>query len=75
MIFGFIFKYRIFGFRLEQEKSPVVFCHNDMQEGNILLNMDHEKENTPEESQLMIIGRLISVESQFNFMKLTNKLN
>ncbi|ERL85362.1 hypothetical protein D910_02782, partial [Dendroctonus ponderosae] len=41
--------------RMEQEKSPVVFCHNDMQEGNILLNMDHDKENNPEESQLMII--------------------
>lgn len=46
-------------FRLEQEKSPVVFCHNDLQEGNILLNDDRDKENNLDGgSDLIIIGKI-----------------
>ncbi|XP_066251808.1 choline/ethanolamine kinase isoform X2 [Euwallacea similis] len=41
--------------RLEQENSPVVFCHNDMQEGNILTSLDSDKENDPQGSELIII--------------------
>ncbi|XP_030759677.1 choline/ethanolamine kinase [Sitophilus oryzae] len=41
--------------RLEQENSPVVFCHNDMQEGNILMCMDQDKENNPLDKQIVII--------------------
>ncbi|CAG9770299.1 unnamed protein product [Ceutorhynchus assimilis] len=41
--------------RLEQENSPVVFCHNDMQEGNILISMDQDKENNPNDPELVII--------------------
>ncbi|KAG5884736.1 hypothetical protein JTB14_037765 [Gonioctena quinquepunctata] len=40
--------------RLEAEDSPVVFCHNDMQEGNILIHRDADKENN-EEPELVII--------------------
>lgn len=42
--------------RLEAEDSPVVFCHNDMQEGNILTPLDTENENSNEETKLVIIG-------------------
>ncbi|CAH1107912.1 unnamed protein product [Psylliodes chrysocephalus] len=41
--------------RLEAEDSPVVFCHNDMQEGNILTPLDTENENSNEETKLVII--------------------
>lgn len=43
--------------RLEQENSPVVFCHNDMQEGNILMCMDQDKRNDSLEQQIVIIGK------------------
>ncbi|XP_060534008.1 choline/ethanolamine kinase [Cylas formicarius] len=32
---------------LERENSPVVFCHNDMQEGNILMSPDADKDEDP----------------------------
>lgn len=41
--------------RLNFENSPVVFCHNDMQEGNILLIQD-ENENNDGEQKLVLIG-------------------
>ncbi|XP_050302376.1 choline/ethanolamine kinase [Anthonomus grandis grandis] len=41
--------------RLEVENSPVVFCHNDMQEGNILMSMDQDKENNAEEDPELVI--------------------
>lgn len=41
--------------RLEMENSPVVFCHNDMQEGNILISQDNEKENNNCESRIVVI--------------------
>ncbi|XP_019877503.2 choline/ethanolamine kinase [Aethina tumida] len=41
--------------RLEKENSPVVFCHNDMQEGNILMSRDSEQQNNNEESNIYII--------------------
>lgn len=44
--------------RLEAEGSPVVFCHNDMQEGNILVRKDQDKDNNNEEPQIVIIGKL-----------------
>lgn len=42
--------------RLEKENSPVVFCHNDMQEGNILMSRDSEQQNNNDESNIYIIG-------------------
>lgn len=41
--------------RIEQEDCPVVFCHNDMQEGNILMSLDQDKENNSKSSELIII--------------------
>lgn len=41
---------------LEAVNSPVVFCHNDMQEGNILLNQD-DLDNNNVESKLVVIGK------------------
>lgn len=43
--------------RLEQENSPVVFCHNDFQEGNILMCLDQEqdKENYQADPKIVII--------------------
>lgn len=35
------------------ENSPVVFCHNDMQEGNILL----QQQEDDDERKLVLIGR------------------
>lgn len=46
--------------RLQSENSPVVFCHNDMQEGNILMSQDNPIENTAE-AKLVLIGNLLSV--------------
>lgn len=42
--------------RIEQENSPVVFCHNDMQEGNILLS-EEDSPNNNSESDLVLIGK------------------
>ncbi|KAL3270793.1 hypothetical protein HHI36_021316 [Cryptolaemus montrouzieri] len=39
--------------RLESENSPVVFCHNDMQEGNILMRLDGECD--PDDPQIVLI--------------------
>lgn len=44
--------------RLESENSPVVFCHNDLQEGNILIARDVDLENN-DIPQLVIIGMSI----------------
>lgn len=44
--------------KLENENSPVVFCHNDMQEGNILISRDVDLENN-DDPQLVIIGKQI----------------
>lgn len=41
---------------LETVGSPVVFCHNDMQEGNILLLEDDMKNNNGE-PKLYLIGK------------------
>lgn len=41
---------------LTSVKSPVVFCHNDMQEGNILLMQD-ENENNDDQQKLVLIGK------------------
>ncbi|KAJ8916695.1 hypothetical protein NQ315_000340 [Exocentrus adspersus] len=43
--------------RLEAESTPVVFCHNDLQEGNILMCQDDEpdKDNNNAESKIVII--------------------
>ncbi|KAJ8928930.1 hypothetical protein NQ314_018438 [Rhamnusium bicolor] len=38
--------------RLESENCPVVFCHNDMQEGNILMCQDFDKENNNADPKL-----------------------
>lgn len=47
--------------------SPVVFCHNDMQEGNILLVQD-ENENRDDEQKLVLIGKnLILINVRRNF--------
>lgn len=43
--------------RLEEEKCPVVFCHNDMQEGNILIRRDGTDNNNAEDAQIVIIGQ------------------
>lgn len=59
LILGYI-NHAIICYRLEQENSPVVFCHNDMQEGNILMSMDQDKENNPEDPKLVIIGELVN---------------
>lgn len=42
--------------RLESENCPVMFCHNDMQEGNILLSRDVDLE-TSEDPDIVIIGK------------------
>lgn len=42
--------------RLESENSPVVFCHNDMQEGNILMRRDADVEG--KEPEIVIIGNV-----------------
>lgn len=44
---------------LEGVGSPVVFCHNDMQEGNILLLEDDVKNNNGE-PRLVLIGNCFS---------------
>lgn len=40
---------------LDSVGSPVVFCHNDMQEGNILL-MEDDMKNNNGETRLVLIG-------------------
>lgn len=42
--------------RLEAEQSPVVFCHNDMQEGNILIRQDIN-DNNDEKTKIVLIGK------------------
>lgn len=42
--------------RLENENSPVVFCHNDLQEGNILISRDVDLENNGD-PEIVIIGK------------------
>lgn len=37
----------------------MVFCHNDMQEGNILMSLDQDKENNSKSSELIIIGMIL----------------
>lgn len=39
----------------------MVFCHNDMQEGNILMSLDQDKENNSKSSELIIIGIILSL--------------
>ncbi|KAJ8978686.1 hypothetical protein NQ317_015655 [Molorchus minor] len=41
--------------RIDAENTPVVFCHNDMQEGNILMCLDADKENNNAEPKIVII--------------------
>ncbi|XP_064214571.1 choline/ethanolamine kinase isoform X2 [Tribolium castaneum] len=41
--------------RLEMENCPVVFCHNDMQEGNILIRQDGPENNNNEDPQIVVI--------------------
>lgn len=41
--------------RLESEGCPVVFCHNDLQEGNILMKLDQEQENGNKNSEPKIV--------------------
>ncbi|XP_023029482.1 choline/ethanolamine kinase isoform X2 [Leptinotarsa decemlineata] len=41
--------------RLEAEDCPVYFCHNDLQEGNILLSRDADLDNNNEQPELVII--------------------
>lgn len=36
-------KKKIFSSVVKQHKYPVVFCHNDLQEGNILMRLNSEK--------------------------------
>lgn len=42
--------------RLENENSPVVFCHNDLQEGNILISRDVDLDNN-DDPEIVIIGK------------------
>lgn len=42
--------------KMDDVNSPVVFCHNDMQEGNILLHQD-DAENNNDEPRLILIGK------------------
>ncbi|KRT83855.1 phosphotransferase, partial [Oryctes borbonicus] len=41
--------------RLEQEQCPVVFCHNDMQEGNILIRQDLNDNNNDDSTKIVLI--------------------
>lgn len=41
--------------KLEREATEVVFCHNDMQEGNIL--MEQGENCDPENPNLVLIGK------------------
>lgn len=43
--------------RLESENCPVVFCHNDMQEGNILIPRAIDLE-TNDDPEIVIIGKV-----------------
>lgn len=44
--------------RLEMENCPVVFCHNDMQEGNILIKEDDGENNNNADPHIVVIGEL-----------------
>lgn len=48
--------------RLEMEHCPVVFCHNDMQEGNILIRQDGENNNI-EDPEIVVIGKFFFFKS------------
>ncbi|XP_056630180.1 choline/ethanolamine kinase [Diorhabda sublineata] len=41
--------------KLEAEDSPVVFCHNDFQEGNILLPIESDKQNNNDDEPRLVI--------------------
>jgi choline/ethanolamine kinase len=41
--------------RLEMENCAVVFCHNDMQEGNILIRQDDPENNNNDDPQIVVI--------------------
>lgn len=45
----------------------MVFCHNDLQEGNILMSLDQDKENNSKSSELIIIGILLFLFFWFSF--------
>lgn len=55
--------------RLEAENSPVVFCHNDMQEGNILISrdVDVDLENDLDDD-VVIIGKFIFISTVKYFL-------
>jgi len=40
--------------RIEEQNCPVTFCHNDMQEGNILICQD-ENDNSPSDPRIVLI--------------------
>lgn len=42
--------------RIEAEHCPVVFSHNDMQEGNILIRQD-VNDNNNDDTKLVLIGK------------------
>jgi thiamine kinase-like enzyme len=44
--------------RLEMENCAVVFCHNDMQEGNILIRQDDPENNNNDDPQIVVIGKI-----------------
>lgn len=48
---------------LEKENCPVVFCHNDMQEGNILISLE-ETENNNGEPRIVLIGEKNRIEKK-----------
>ncbi|KAJ3651951.1 hypothetical protein Zmor_017955 [Zophobas morio] len=41
--------------RLEMENCSVVFCHNDMQEGNILIRQDGPENNNNDDPEIVVI--------------------
>lgn len=55
---------------VEKVNSPVVFCHNDMQEGNILICQDENENNSDGEPRIVLIGELFLV---FFFVVLQNE--
>ena len=47
--------------RLEMENCSVVFCHNDMQEGNILIRQDGPENNNNDDPEIVVIGEFVFV--------------